>query len=70
MINYLQNLAHQNPQIPNQSTDDIALCKSMAEYCLKSLKQDIDGYIMLDYLGKNFSSGLKEAFGEKFQLYF
>lgn len=70
LINYLRNLAHQNPQIPNQSSEDIALCKTMAEYCLKSLKQDIDGYIMLDYLGENFSIGLKEALEEKFQLYF
>ena len=70
LINYLQNLIHKNPQIANQAIEDIELCKVWAEYCFKSLKQDIDGYIILDYLGENFSSGLKEALGDKFQIYF
>jgi len=70
LINYLQNLIHKNPQISNQTKEDIEICKTTAEYCFKSLKQDIDGYIILDYLGENFSTGLKEALGDKFQTFF
>ncbi len=70
VINYLQNLIHKNPQMPNQATEDIELCKSWAEYCFKSLKQDIDGYTILDYLGKNFSDELKKAWGDKFETIF
>lgn len=69
LINYLKNLKNENSQIPNQTMRDIRLCKTWAEDCLNSLKTDIDGYVILDYLGENFSGYLKEAFGDKFQTF-
>lgn len=70
LISYLQDLVQKRQQIPNQSAADLEACKMWAEYCFKSLKRDIDGYMILDYLSENFSLGLKNAFGDLFDKYF
>lgn len=70
LINYLNDLIKKYPQVPNQTKEDLEICEKWADYCLKSLKKDIDGHIILDYLGENFSSGLKEALGDKFKAFF
>lgn len=54
LINYLMNLSHKNPQFPDQIREDIEHCKVIADNCLTMVVRDLDGFNMLDYLGKNF----------------
>lgn len=54
LINYLMNLSHEVQQLPNQTIEDIKLCKVMADNCLKMIVRDLDGYYILDYLGGYF----------------
>ncbi|MCK4809778.1 MAG: hypothetical protein KAS99_02430 [Candidatus Omnitrophica bacterium] len=54
LINYLVNLSHKNPQLPNQTKEDIGVCKIIADSCLKMIVQDLDGCYILDYLGNKF----------------
>ena len=68
LIDYLNNLSSGTPQEENQESLDISLCKIMAENCLNMITEDIDGCMILDYLGKEFTRGAKEALGkEKFK---
>jgi len=54
LINYLENLSRKNPQFPDQNEEDIEVCKIMADSCLKMIVKDLDGYLILDYLGEEF----------------
>ncbi|MBU4258823.1 MAG: hypothetical protein KKC39_05965 [Candidatus Omnitrophica bacterium] len=54
LINYLVNLSHKNPQLPNQTKEDVELCNIIADSCLKMIGQDLDGQYILDYLGDKF----------------
>lgn len=66
LVNYLQALSQGKPQIKNQMKEDIGLCQTMAQECLKIIVKDIDGYIILDYLGDSFSSKAKKMIGKDF----
>lgn len=52
--NYLLNLSHKTEQFPGQDEDDKENCKNMADLCLKMMITDIDGVLILDYLGEEF----------------
>lgn len=67
LVNYLQNLSNRIPQMEKQTREDIELCKSIADHCLKMLAVDVDGYVILDYLGEASAVGLKVAFGSALQ---
>jgi len=54
LINFLLNLSHKNSQIPNQTKEDVELCKMLADNCLQMIIKDLDGHFILDYLGQNF----------------
>jgi hypothetical protein len=55
LMNYLANLSKGNPQLPNQTKEDIGLCKTLADRCLKMIVPDaMDGRPILDYLGSEF----------------
>jgi len=54
LINYLVNLSNKIQQLPSQTIEDIKLCKSMADSCLKMLVKDLYGHYILDYLGYKF----------------
>lgn len=54
LLTYLENLSVRNKQIPDQTKEDIELCKSLSDSCLKMIVRDLDGYPILDYLGDEF----------------
>ncbi|MDD3906330.1 MAG: hypothetical protein PHS46_07395 [Candidatus Omnitrophica bacterium] len=54
MVNYLANLCHSITQLPNQTIEDIQVCKALAGMCEKMMTTDLDGRYILDYLGAGF----------------
>jgi len=60
LINYLMNLSHKKSQLPDQIKEDLEICKVMADNCLKMFIRDLDGFTVLDYLGKNFIDNFTE----------
>ena len=58
LIQYLVNLSRGTPQFRNQTKEDIALCKVMAENCLGMITRDSDGYFILNYLGNKFINNI------------
>lgn len=61
LINYLMNLSNKNPQIPDQTMEDIELCSVLASSCLKMVIQDTDGQPVLDYLGEEFQRNIRAS---------
>jgi hypothetical protein len=53
-LNYLLNLAHKTEQFPGQDEEDKEICKNMANLCLGMMVKDLDGVLILDYLGEEF----------------
>lgn len=60
LINYLTNLANGHQQLPEQTKEDVDLCKLVATNCLKMVVRDLDGVLMLDYLGNEFLKSIKQ----------
>jgi hypothetical protein len=60
LVNYLTTLANAHEQLPDQTKEDIELCKLMATNCLKMIVRDLDGVPILDYLGAEFLHSINE----------
>lgn len=60
LINYLTTLANAHEQLPEQTKEDVELCKLMATNCLKMIVRDLDGVPILDYLGAEFLQSINE----------
>jgi len=60
LINYLTTLANAHEQLPEQTKEDVELCKLMATNCLKMIVRDLDGVPILDYLGTEFLQNISE----------
>jgi hypothetical protein len=60
LINHLNALINETPQVPNQKLEDTKYSKELAESCLNLLKEDIDGYFILDYLGDSFRNNFRD----------
>lgn len=60
LINYLTNLANKHQQLPEQTKEDVELYKLIATNCLKMVVQDLDGVLILDYLGNEFMKSINE----------
>ena len=60
LINYLTSLANAHEQLPEQTKEDVELCKLMATNCLKMIVRDLDGVPILDYLGTEFLQSINE----------
>ena len=54
LMDYLVSVVKNDTPLPQQSKEDIALCRALAERCLKLIVRDLDGVLILDYLGKDF----------------
>ncbi len=63
---YFNGLLDGKSQLKEQTGEDIEVCKSSAKACLKFIKLDFDGYLMLDYLGKEFTEPMKKSLGADF----
>lgn len=61
LCSYLFSLSKGIKQFPEQKEEDIKLCKSLAEACLKMVIKDIDGQPILDYLGDSFKKNLNNS---------
>lgn len=53
-LNYLLNLSYKTEQFPGQDEEDKEICKNMADLCLGMMVKDLDGVLILDYLGEEF----------------
>lgn len=77
LLNYLKALADKRPQLPEQTSEDLELCKAVAKSCLKMVVRDLDGVPILDYLGEYFlqcinqnaeqAKKFEEVFSQAFQ---
>lgn len=78
LCSYLSSLSKEIRQFDDQTIEDIKLCKIVADSCLKIIIRDLDGQIILDYLGSNFKDNLgnpqleeqktyEESIGKAFQ---
>ncbi len=72
-LNYLLNLSHKTEQFPGQDDEDKEICKRMADLCLKMMIKDLDGVLILDYLGEELWNKIlkkidssKEIFGKAY----
>jgi hypothetical protein len=72
-LNYLLNLSHKTEQFPGQDEEDKEICKNMADLCLSMIVKDLDGVLILDYLGEEFRNKIlkkidsaKEIFGKAY----
>lgn len=61
LINYLEQLANGRQQMEKQVKEDVELCKLMATNCLKMIVRDLDGVLILDYLGDEFMRSINES---------
>jgi hypothetical protein len=59
-INYLQNLSNETEQFTGQDEEDKEICKRMANLCLGMICKDLDGVMILDYLGKGFLNNIRK----------
>ncbi len=57
--NYLENYSEGRPLAPDQNRRDVEGCKNMATICLRLIDKDLDGRLILDYLGEEFRNRLK-----------
>jgi len=57
--NYLDNYSKGRPLGPDQNKRDVEGCKNMANICLRMIDKDLDGCLILDYLGEEFRNRLK-----------
>lgn len=60
LINYLTTLVNAHEQLPEQTKEDVELCKVMATNCRKMIVRDLDGVPILDYLGAEFLQNINE----------
>jgi len=72
-LNYLLNLSHKTEQFPGQDEEDKEICRNMADLCLRMMVKDLDGILILDYLGEEFWNKVlkktdtsKEMFGKAY----
>ena len=75
LIDYLMSVVKNETPAPQQSKEDVLLCKNLAEKCLKIIVRDLDGVLILDYLGKDFidninaheDQAIKKTYKESFE---
>ena len=60
LTNYLTTLVNAHEQLPEQTKEDVELCKVMATSCRKMIVRDLDGVPILDYLGAEFLQNINE----------
>ena len=53
-INYLNSIIETNEPLDNQAAEDLQYCKDMAKLCKKMFIRDLDGCVILDFLGEAF----------------
>ena len=52
LMEYLKSLSQRQQQCNEQDEEDIEVCKRMADVCMNMIVSDLDGRMILDYLGK------------------
>jgi len=60
LIRYLTSLANAHKQLPEQAKEDVEWCRLTAMKCLKMIVRDLDGVLILDYLGAEFLKSINE----------
>jgi len=69
-MEYLKSLSQRQKQCNDQDEEDIEVCKRMADVCRNMIVSDLDGRMILDYLGKEFREKVldkMEMFEEVFE---